>query len=204
MRTPWPSWSRPPWSGKDDGALIRQPADGILPPACNSRPCPGQYNGLSNPCKTLPLLIAAALGATSRLAPGRARDGVDVGQARRHKLVPADQLEKGFHPAIQPVGAAGGSPGALAPVRPSPARTPARHRPPHPAPSHLVHPRAERWQWEVNLIGSGTRAFCVPGGKIAFYTGLIDGLKLTDDDVAMGYGPRTVAHSAPGSGWPDN
>jgi predicted Zn-dependent protease len=46
--------------------------------------------------------------------------------------------------------------------------------------------RARDWKWEVSLIGSKqVNAFCMPGGKIAFYYGILDQLKLTDDEVAM-------------------
>ena len=57
------------------------------------------------------------------------------------------------------------------------------------------NPRAGKWQWEVNLIGSKRiNAFCMPGGKIAIYTGLLDTLKLTDDEVAMVMG-HEIAHA---------
>ncbi len=46
--------------------------------------------------------------------------------------------------------------------------------------------RANDWKWEINVFDSpAINAFCMPGGKIAFFTGILDKLKLTDDEVAM-------------------
>jgi Zn-dependent protease with chaperone function len=55
--------------------------------------------------------------------------------------------------------------------------------------------RARQWKWEVNLIGTQSiNAFCMPGGKIAVFTGLLDKLQLTDDEVAMVLG-HEMAHA---------
>jgi predicted Zn-dependent protease len=156
--------------------------------------------GCSRGCGFAPQrrLFGAALlaGSAGLAAPAWAREGVEVGRTSKFsKFVSADQVEQAASAQYAELQQQASQQHALAPdnhpqvIR---LRAIAQRIIPYTA---EWNPRAREWKWEVNLIGSTElNAFCMPGGKIAFYYGILDQLQLNDDEVAMIMG-HEAAHA---------
>jgi len=140
------------------------------------------------------LLLVTALGLHGVVLAQR--EGVDVGgNSGFARLVPADDIEASAGKQYTEILMQAASKKALAPpdnhqvIR---LRRIAQRLIPF---TNEWNPRAKTWKWEVNLIGSKQiNAFCLPGGKIAFYTGILEQLQLTDDEVAQIMG-HEIAHA---------
>ena len=145
---------------------------------------------------TAGLLVGGATLAT----PGWAQDGVKIDKpSTLAKLVPAEDIEAAAARQYQQMLAEARQQKALAPDNhPQVVRLRAiaqRLIPFSGTPTLYSTPRAANWKWEVNLLGSKElNAFCMPGGKIAFYLGILQQLQLSDDEVAMIMG-HEIAHA---------
>jgi len=135
-------------------------------------------------------------GAAAGAAALPAWAQVEVGEASRLRhLIPADELEKAADQQYAELIQQASAKGVLVPT--SHAQTQRLHRIanaliPH---TYAWNERARQWRWAVALIRSeDVNAFCMPGGKIAFFTGIVDRLKLTDDEIAMVMG-HEMAHA---------
>jgi Zn-dependent protease with chaperone function len=139
--------------------------------------------------------LLAGAAATMTL-PALAREGVEVGgNSKFTKLVSAEQVEAAAQQQYLQLRQEASGKGALAPAsHPQQVRLQAIANRLIPY-TNEWNSRASQWQWQVSLIGSKElNAFCMPGGKIAFYQGILQTLQLSDDEVAMIMG-HEMAHA---------
>jgi Zn-dependent protease with chaperone function len=155
---------------------------------------------MSQLCAAQPLSSAGRraflLGAGVALAgPALAQVDIRENPSRLRTLVPADEIEQASAQQYAELLQEARAKGALAP------EGNAQLQRLRSISSRLIadaprwNARARSWRWEVNLIGSQqVNAFCMPGGKIAVFTGLINKLQATDDELAMVLG-HEMAHA---------
>jgi Zn-dependent protease with chaperone function len=138
----------------------------------------------------------AFLLAGGALAAGSALGQVKVGEASRlRSLVPADKLEAMASGEYAKLLEQAQAKQVLAPESHAQVQRLRSISARLIADAARWNDRARKWKWEVNLIGTQSiNAFCMPGGKIAVFTGILDKLKLSDDEVAMVLG-HEMAHA---------
>jgi predicted Zn-dependent protease len=167
----------------------------------NCRPMSLIHDGAAPGC-TCPLharrLFTGLLAGSALAGPAWAQEGVqgDVGRTSRFtKLVSAEQVEgAAAQQYLTMLKDAGAKRGLAGPDHPQVQRLRAiaQRIVPFTPPWNS---RAKQWRWEVNLLLSKElNAFCMPGGKIAFYYGILQKLQLSDDEVATIMG-HEVAHA---------
>lgn len=144
---------------------------------------------------TLLSLLGCATGQPSRSLAGPG-DGVVVGESSElRKLVPASQLERSAAQQYEDLKKQATKKNALlADSHPQVVRLRAIADRLKPF-AQQWNPAAASWHWEVIVLKSDQiNAFCMPGGKIAFYTGILDKLSLTDQEAATVMG-HEMAHA---------
>jgi predicted Zn-dependent protease len=146
--------------------------------------------------KTFSLACAVSLAALAPMSV-QAREGVQVDRSPSvlARMVPAEQVEAAAQQQYMQLAGEAQQKGALLPDS-DPQVIRLRSIAKRLIPFALEwNPRARQWRWQVIALKSKElNAFCMPGGKIAFYTGILDQLKLTDDEVAMVMG-HEIAHA---------
>jgi len=137
--------------------------------------------------------VTTGTGSKALAGPG---DGVVVeGASDIRKLVPAEQLERSATKQFEAMKREAQKKNALLPPSdPTVVRLNAIANRLKPY-ANAWNPGAPKWNWEVAVFKNDQiNAFCMPGGKIGFFTGIVDKLKLTDDEIAMVMG-HEMAHA---------
>src|SRR5256884_9091800 len=133
--------------------------------------------------KSMLVLSAVAFCADCQTVETTKQSAVGVNRAQ-HMLVSSDAVnqsaDKAYHDVLaqaQKQNAVDRDPATLERVK----RIASRLIPA----TGALRPDAPGWKWEMHVLSSKeVNAWCMPGGKIAVYTGLIDQVKPTDDELA--------------------
>jgi Zn-dependent protease with chaperone function len=154
--------------------------------------CDAQH--AARPARRAFLLAAAGAAATGAGTPLLAQVNVG-GPSSLRSLVPADELEGAATQEYSKLLAEARAKGVLA-LHGNPQLQRLRGIAARLVPQTAQwNERAKQWRWEVNLVTSKQiNAFCMPGGKIAFFTGILEQLQLSDDETAMIMG-HEMAHA---------
>lgn len=143
------------------------------------------------------LLVAALIAPLAACKTVRTTQGGAVGVDRQQtmsSLVSAKQLEQGAQTAYRQELSKANQKGQLNKdnAQTTRVRAIAQRLIPH---TGVFRNDAPGWAWEVNVINSAeVNAWCMPGGKIAVYTGLIQKLNASDDEIAAVMG-HEIAHA---------
>ena len=150
--------------------------------------------GIALKWKNVLLFSIAAFGLTACETVQTTQGGV-VGVDRQQRMaISADTIEKASSQEYAQVMAAAKKKGQLNQNSSyvNRVRTVANRLIPHVS---VFRPDATKWDWEVNVLTSPeVNAWCMPGGKIAVYTGLIEKLQITDDELAAVMG-HEISHA---------
>jgi Zn-dependent protease with chaperone function len=179
-----------------DDFQLRDDLQFTLPPTRMFGACADCAAGRCAPPPQRGRRLFTGLLAATALMPAWAREGVDVGPKSKFTgFVPAEQLEQAGSQQYAQMMQQAAQQRALAPME-HPQLQRLRYIAKRIIPlSYEWNDRARQWKWEVNLLGDPQlNAFCMPGGKIAFYYGILEKLKLEDDEVAAIMG-HEVAHA---------
>jgi predicted Zn-dependent protease len=142
------------------------------------------------------LALLGCAGSALAQQPASVQDGIQVRPMPRYRvLASAEQMDAQAKQQYLQMMQKAQQQGALAPadhpqlIR---LRTIAKRIIPY---TNRWNPEAAKWNWQVNLIGSQEiNAFCMPGGRIGFYSGILTKLNLTDDEAAAIMG-HEIAHA---------
>jgi len=141
---------------------------------------------------TLGLLLALALGACKSV-PTTQSGAVGV-ERQQTMLISSSEIDRSAAQAYrqemaaaQRAGRLNRDPRQVARVRQIAARLIAQ--------TGAFRADARGWAWETNVVSSKeVNAWCMPGGKMAVYTGLLERLKPSDDELAAIMG-HEIAHA---------